>query len=210
MRRRQTIDQMTLRATLVSAGLAVCLQSCGNGRSLIGPSDTAVTFSGRVLDYLADAPIPHSLVTFALDPADPAVSPSETTTNADGSYALTVPRTGMFVVSVDGVTVGTARVTGKAYRGDLFVDRGTCIARYGIVIDRRTLRPIGRARLSFDGGIVTTSDGWYRADLGCPAVVFPGGTSILYVTHPDYKNRQLPLGRGINDVRRLDLDMERR
>jgi hypothetical protein len=88
------------------------------------------------------------------------------TTNVDGTYVATVPLTGRFRVSVDGMGIGLAHVNGKEYRGDLFVDQGKCIARYGIVIDRRTLRPIRRARLSLGSGVLTDADGWYRVDMG--------------------------------------------
>ena len=54
------------------------------------------------------------------------------------------------------------------------------------------------------------SEGWYRIDLACPEVLGPGGTTEIYVAHPDYERRTQVVGRGVYDVLRLDLDLERR
>jgi hypothetical protein len=37
----------------------------------------------------------------------------------------------------------------------------------------------------------------------------PGGTTFMLVTHPNYAPRQQVVGRGIQGVRRVDLDLER-
>lgn len=168
-------------------------------------------FTGRVLEYVTQSPVAAAAVTYTLDSPDGQSGPSRATTNPDGVYVVTVPRTGVFTVTVDGAFAGTARVNGTAYRGDLFIRGGTCISRYGLIIDRRTLRPIGGASVMLVGRTVTTgSDGWYRIDIACPDIVFPGGTTIIVATHPDYQTRSQVVGRGVSGVTRLDLDLARR
>ena len=133
------------------------------------------------------------------------------TTDSSGSYALTVPSVGFFDISVDGSSIGAGRVTGGAYRGDLLVDRGTCISRYGSLADARTLRPVAGATVALGAATaVSGADGWYRLDFGCPAMSFPGGTTFMSVTHQDYAPRQQVVGRGVQGVSRLDVDLERR
>ena len=202
---------MRLPAKYVIVALAISTQgSCGGSDSLTGPSDVAVTFSGRVVEYRTQLPAVAVAVMFGPPLLDSGFGPSETTTNADGGYVLTVPRTGLFTVSVNGVFAGMARVNGNVYRGDLFIQGGTCISRYGIVIDRDTLRPIQGATLSLAGATATTgADGWYRIDLGCPDVILPGGTTVINVTHPAYGSRSIVVGRGVAGVSRLDLDLQR-
>jgi hypothetical protein len=39
---------------------------------------------------------------------------------------------------------------------------------------------------------------------------FPGGTTFMDVTHPSYAPREQVVGRGVQGVRRFDLDLERR
>ena len=132
------------------------------------------------------------------------------TTDASGSYAISVPL-GPATASVGEVFVGTVRVTGRADRGDLFLDSGTCISRYGAVIDAGTLRPVAGATVSLGGATsISGTDGWYRIDLGCPEANLPGGTTFMRVTHPNYAPRDQVVGRGIQGVRRVDLDLERR
>ena len=202
---------MRLPTKYVIVAFVVSTQvSCGASDSLTGPSDAAVTFSGRIVEYRTQSPAIAVAVTFGPPLSDSGFGPSETTTNVDGRYVLTVPRTGLFTVSVNGVFAGMARVNGKVYRGDLFIQGGTCISRYGIVIDSDTLRPIQGATLSLAGARATTgADGWYRIDLGCPDVVLPGGTTVINVTHPAYQPRSQVVGRGVAGVSRLDLDLER-
>ena len=189
--------------------LAFPAYGCDESNSPTGPSATAVTFTGRIVDFVTQAPIAEAAVQYTLEPDQPG--PSETTTSADGQYVLTVPRTGFYTVRVGGVFAGVARINGRAYRGDVFISRGTCISRYGLVIDGRTLQPVGGATVALTGRTTTTgADGWYRIDLGCPEVLQPGGTTEIAVAHPDYERRTQVVGRGVYDVLRLDLDLERR
>jgi hypothetical protein len=193
---------------LVRVLLIFATCSCDERQAVTGPSSGRVSIRGRVVDFGTQAAVSGAVVQFAreLSPDD-----SRATTDSSGSYVLTVPSAGFFTVSVDGSFVGSGRVTGAAYRGDLFVAGGTCISRYGSLADARTLRPVGGATVRL--GLATTTsgaDGWYRIDLGCPAMNFPGGTTLMYVTHPNYAPREQVVGRGVQGVRRIDLDLERR
>ncbi len=78
-------------------------------------------------------------------------------------------------------------------------------------VDASTLGPVRGATISLSGGTATSGpDGWYRIDLGCPERSLPGGTTFIYVTHPNYVQRQQVVGRGVQGVLRLDFDLERR
>jgi len=168
-----------------------------------------VNFAGRVLDYATQSPVPNASVTFTQ--ADSESVTFHTTSDANGSYSLTVLGTGVYATAVDGRTVGSAYVNGSAFRGDLFVDRGTCIARYGMVIDSKSLKPIRNATILFGTRPTTDVDGWYRLDLGCPITLPPpGGTTIMVVSHPDYLGTQVGLGRGVFGVFRLDVPLDHR
>jgi hypothetical protein len=103
-------------------------------------------------------------------------------------------------------------VTGSGYRGDLLVRGGTCISRYGTLADARTLRPVGGATVSLGGQTaISEPDGWYRIDLGCPSTETIGfNTTFMRVSHPNYAMREQVVGRGIQRVSRLDVDLERR
>jgi hypothetical protein len=113
--------------------------------------------------------------------------------------------------AVNNSPAGIGYPAGPNYRGDLLVDTGTCVARYGIVMDARTLRPIAGARLGFAATTesTTASDGWYRIDWGCPSSGTIGfNTTFLSASHPRYTPQQQILGRGIRRVQRLDFLLE--
>jgi hypothetical protein len=162
----------------------------------------AAGFTGRVVDF-----------TTALGVAGAKVSFGETTatTGWDGTYVLDIP-VGVYEPVIDGVRVGLARVTGPSYRGDFFVRTGTCIGRYGTVVDRGTALPIVGATVSLGGQqVVTGMDGWYRIDLACPAPGIIGfNTALLGVSHAEYTNASWIVGRGIAGATRIDIDMNRR
>ncbi|OLC42250.1 MAG: hypothetical protein AUH43_23075 [Acidobacteria bacterium 13_1_40CM_65_14] len=102
-------------------------------------------------------------------------------------------------------------MTGSAYRGDFLVRAGTCVSRYGTLVDARTLRPVAGATVSLTGSKTTSgADGWYRIDLGCPTSNPVGGTTEMTVEHPSYVPRSVIVGRGVVGVTRRDLDLERR
>jgi hypothetical protein len=188
--------------------LALTVYGCGSSNSLTGPSDAAVTFTGRVLDYHTDAPVTGATVSFTPDAFSAQVVAATTTTRADGRYTLTVPHTGAFTILIDGAISGMGLVNGRSYPGDLYPASGSCISRYGLIIDSRSLRPIAGATVTLAGATATTgADGWYRIDLGCPSVVLPGGTTVIVVGHSRYESRTQVVGRGVAGVSRLDIDM---
>ena len=134
------------------------------------------------------------------------------TTDARGSYVMPLPVVGSFTAWVDGAFVGNVRVAGSTYLGDLLVTGGTCVSRYGTLADSGTLKPVAGATVSMAGGMtVSGPDGWYRIDLGCPVNGSIGsGTTVLHVAHPNYAPRDRVVGRGVQGVLRLDLELERR
>jgi len=175
---------------------------------LFGPSSADVTFSGRVVDFVTQMPVAGASVDFRREILTPGVT---TMTDSNGQYTLTAPATGEYSVYVDAQYEGRARVNGRGFRGDVLVSAGTCISRYGLVIDSETLRPVSGATATLKGVTVTTgSDGWYRIDLGCPAVIdiFAGGSTFIALSHPAYKNRTLGVGRGVYSVSRLDVALD--
>jgi hypothetical protein len=117
-----------------------------------------VPFAGRLLDYTTGAALSNATVTL-YTAGEPSTSPFTTTTNASGAFTLTVPR-GWYAAAVNGrPSGGPVRATVGGTRGDLFVNGGNCDARYGVVTDMYTDRPIKGASVS---GILTGDDGWYQ------------------------------------------------
>lgn len=180
----------------------------------IGP----VTVSGRVLEFSTDAGVAGAIVSFGTIDNGPFAAVGTATSNAMGSYTLSVPMIAQtpglrpWHVQVDGVSIGGARLTVRGYRGDLFVHPGTCVARYGIVADSQSLRPIAGATVKLLGASALTAiDGWYRIDLGCPANSWVGSnTTFMYVTHRDYLDGSESVGRGVYSVQRIDVWLQRR
>ena len=142
---------------------------------------------------------------------DPLAGGAEAVTDSSGRYSLPQPpHTGMFYYfAVNNSPAGRGYPAGVDYRGDLLIDAGTCVARYGLVIDARTLRPIAGA--SVGSGATTSGDGWYRIDWGCPSSGTIGfNTTFLTASHASYISQQQVLGRGIQRVQRLDFLLEPR
>jgi hypothetical protein len=154
-------------------------------------------------------PVSGAIVQFG---SDSLSGGTRATTDANGSYEISLPNAGPFFdVSVNGAGAGVTRTTRPRYRGDLLIDRGTCISRYGTISDAHSMVPIIGATVTL-GGKSTTSgiDGWYRIDLGCPETGFIGfNTTFIYVTHPNYTRNQVVVGRGLHAVYRLDMGLER-
>lgn len=194
--------------SLAIAVLVVTACSCDQRHTVTVPSPNGEVVRGRVLDFRTQAGLSGVVVRFV---GESVSVDARATTDASGSYAISVPIIGPSTVSVDGVPVGTVRVTGRASRGDLLLDRGTCISRYGALTDARTMNPVAGATVSLGGRTaISGADGWYRIDFGCPEPSLPGGTTFMYVTHANYAPREQVVGRGIQGVRRVDLDLERR
>jgi hypothetical protein len=206
---------MRLLGRLVVVGLL----SLGGCQTLGGPSDATrpITISGRVLDFGTDAPVAGASVAFSGDPGRVAGA-ATAITDGSGTYTLTVPtpdsapaNNGSFpwYILVDGVSVGRARLATSGYRGDLLVRPGTCVTRYGVVVDATVRRAVAGATVTLLGRSVTTgSDGWYRIDFGCPSEgSFGFNTTFLYASHPAYPGAQEIVGRGVFGTQRIDIEM---
>jgi hypothetical protein len=198
-----------MRALLALAAMLVVSVSCGGSPVESTPAapgaDLGGTLrvSGQVRDYSTGSGVGGITVAFA---------DSSTVTDTDGSYSIPMPSIGTYYPTVDGQRVGTAHVTGASYRGDFLVRAGTCVARYGTVSDPATHKPVSGAMLSL-GGKMTGSgvDGWYRLDYGCPAEGWVGfNTIFMSVSHPDYGDSSVIVGRGIAGVARLDIEMQKK
>lgn len=167
---------------------------------------------GTVVDFQTQTPISGGIVRVSTGPLSTVAA--EAVTDANGRYSFAQPQhTGMsYSFSVNNSPAGRGYPAGPNYRGDLLVDAGTCISRYGVVLDARTLRPIAGASVG-SAGAVTSIDGWYRIDWGCPSSGSVGfNTTFLRATHPNYISPELGqiLGRGIQKVQRLDFLLEPR
>lgn len=198
--------KLSVASRCISTLLVAVTCGCDDG-GVTAPSSNETAIRGRVLDFSAETGIAGALVQFTGEslPSGPSA-----TTDANGHYVISASSPGPFTVWVDGAFAGDARVTRPNYRGDLLIDSGSCISRYGTIADAETLVPVAGATVALGGSRTTSGiDGWYRIDLGCPSR--PGfNTAFIYVTHPNYAQRQQVVGRGIHGVRRLDLALERR
>jgi len=172
-------------------------------------SGHGITVSGTVRDFATNAGVAGATVLYLTESANLTMPNCCVTavTDAAGSYALTLSAQGSYIVFVDGQSIGIAGVVkDAAYRGDVFVHAGTCISRYGTVADSSRQRVVSGATVSLAGKTaVTGSDGWYRIDFNCPATVFPGNTTFMTVSDPDYVTKTVVVGRGVNGVERLDV-----
>ncbi len=183
----------------------VTLHACGDDGVPTAPTPPLV--QGTVLDFQTQTPISGAIVRVG---SDPVADGAGTVTDANGRYSLPQPQyTGMFYYfAVNNSFAGRGYPAGTNYRGDLLVDTGTCVSRYGVVMDARTLRPIAGASVALFFGsthTTTSSDGWYRIDWGCPSSGTIGSNTIFLVaSHPSYTSQQQILGRGIEGVQRLD------
>lgn len=182
------------------------LHGCGHDGSPTGPSSPVLR--GTVFDFQTQTPISGAVVRVG---TDPFAGGAEAVTDRNGRYSLPQPtHTGMFYYfAVKNSFAGRGYPAGSDYRGDLLIDGGTCVTRYGLVIDARTLRAIAGA--SVGSAFTTSGDGWYRIDWGCPSSGTIGlNTTFLTASHPSYNSQQQVLGRGIQRVERLDFLLEPR
>ena len=199
--------------------LLVSVVSCDRQPGAPSPANIGpVTFSGRVLEFSTNLGVAGATVSFGTIDRGPFAAVATTTSNAAGSYTLTLPTIAPtpdlrpWIVQVDDARIGGARLTVAGYRGDLFVHPGTCVARYGIVADKSTLRPVAGATVKLlESSAISAIDGWYRIDFGCPANSWVGtNTTFMFVTHPDYLDALASVGRGVYSVQRMDVGLDRR
>jgi len=165
-----------------------------------------VSIRGQAVNYRTNIGISSAVVRFMGEERPIIV---DAMTDQNGFYTMTLPIAGFFSLWVTGAQVGAGHVSSSAYRGDLFVNDAACIARYGTLADARTLRPIAGATVYLAGNeAVSGLDGWYRLDFGCPPARQSGNTTYMAITHPNYSRRDVVVGRGVQEVYRVDVDLE--
>ena len=192
---------------LILLVLLMTASACNEKQPATAPSVGAVTVHGQLLDFATQAARPAMTIRFV---DDFRVNTGSATTDQTGSYVLSIPAAGSYLVWINETGIGRVRVHGGPFRGELFVDDGTCISRYGTVFNRMSSRPVAGATVSLGQQTATTGvDGWYRIDLGCPASRMIGfNTTFIYVTHPRFANYQQIVGRRLYEVQRLDMDID--
>jgi hypothetical protein len=206
--RRAVLVLLTVAATAAcESAMAPSATSFARPRSDVD----AVRYSGHALDYATSAGIANATVGIGAALFPSFVADGQATTDAAGSFAVML-RPGSYYAVVNGTFAGSINVTGTGSRGDFLARTGTCVARYGVVADSQTRRPIAGARVTLAGQTVSTdADGWYRVDLGCPANGLIGfNTTFISFAHPDYPGACQVVGRGVFGVTRLDMFLGRR
>lgn len=202
---------------------SVC--GCGKDRPLAEspttPTPIAVTppaparVQGVVLDFQTARPIAGAVVGFAMSLGvnNAPVGMNETAvSDANGRYSLSEPPARAsnqpYYFIVDDHFAGSGFPRATHYRADVAVDRGQCIARYGMVLDSQTREPIVGAtarNLSNVLKATTDKDGWYHIDFGCGVTSLGFNTTWHIMSHPDYKDANFLSGRGISGNFREDV-----
>jgi len=214
---------MAMRFAAVIIAASLC--ACSNDHRSVGATPTTPTspappgrVQGVVLDFQTAKPIPGAVVGFS---KSPVVGFSEviesTVTDADGRYSLPEPPArGVnepYGFVVDNQYLGRGYPRSRNYRGDVAVDRGKCVARYGMVLDSRTYAPIvGATALDLGNQVraTTDKDGWYRIDWGCGVGYVGFNTTWHIMSHPNYNSRNFAGGRGIIGTFREDVMLDRK
>jgi len=198
---------------LALAVLVMVAVGCDRPSPVAPTSSVDVRVNGRVLNYTTGNPISGATVTFDNSLSVPPEAPRIVTAVGDdmGCYTALIP-VGYYQTFVDGQWVGYLHLTSSPYRGDFLGRWGTCVARYGLISDAQTHRPIAGATVSIGGAVsgdtVTGIDGWYRLEFGCPADGRIGfNTTTLGATHPGYAPGSASVGRGISGVSRIDVEL---
>ena len=210
-----------LAAILLSA--SVC--ACGSDHRPAAATPTTPTpiaeppppppsrVQGVVLDFQTAKPIPGAVVGFATDFFLAPIGMTETAvTDANGRYSLSEPppraNNQRYIFVVDSQQVGWGYPRATNYRADVAVDKGKCIARYGMVLDSKTFAPIVGAtarNLSNQVRATTDKDGWYHIDWGCGVGSLGFNTTWHIMSHPDYNSSNFASGRGISGNLREDV-----
>ena len=162
-----------------------------------------------MVDFQTARPISGAVVGFATSSGG---SPSGSTavTDANGQYSLPEPPgPSRYYFIVNNRSVGGGYPHGANKRaGDVAVDNGRCVTRYGMVLDRTTYLPIVDARiLNLSNRVIATTDrdGWYQFDFGCGVGSIGFNTTWVIATHPDYNSQNFSGGRGWSGVARDDV-----
>ena len=216
---------------IVLATLAVC--RCGEGRPPTAPTGTPPLAAptpappivvrqpgdvrGTVVDFQTRQPVAGAVVVFAdgrrVDGTP--VNPTQAITDSEGQYSLPPRSNGLYAFEffINNRFAGFGYPGSTKYRADLIMHTGTCVARYGLVMETMTFSPIAGARVAAAGASATTdSGGWYRLDWGCPSsgtIATTAAHTLLTVTHRGHAQvRETIVGRGgVQGVQRTDLIM---
>jgi len=189
---------------LVLLGCAACNET----NDVTGPTTGAISISGRVIDFFSRQTLRSASIEFRTSGGSSAAAAA--TSDGAGQYAVTLPRGGEYLVYVNGNAKGIAYVGGGGYLGDLIIDDGRCVARYGTVTDVSG-RPLAKATVALDAlQTVSANDGWYSIEFGCPSNGIIGSNTILMnVSLPGYSSWSRVVGRGIIGVQRFDVALQR-
>ena len=211
-----------IAAILIAASLSACGGDTPSAPTPPPVADTPPTppppapgrVQGVVLDFQSAKPIHGVVVGFASDFFIEPIGMTETAvTEANGRYSLPEPpalangRRYVFVVNNQRVGSGYPRAA-NVRGGDVAVDQGKCIARYGLVLDSRTYAPIVGAtarNLSDQARAITDQNGWYHIDWGCGVGQLGFNTTWHVMSHPDYNSSNFASGRGIGGNLREDV-----
>jgi hypothetical protein len=161
---------------------------------------------GRVVDFQSIKPIVGAMVSISGYPT--------AVTDSDGRYSIPQPSSSCSQVrfTVNGEDVGGGYPHGGNNRaGDVAVDRGKCVMRYGMVLDSTTCLPIVGAKVETVGGTKskpTDKDGWYELDFrGCGYGYTGFNTTWATASAPGYTSNVFDGGRGWSGVRRVDVKL---
>jgi len=97
------------------------------------------------------------------------------------------------------------------FRGDYYYTNGTeCAARYGMVVDKATRRPLSGASVRIAAySAITDGSGWYKLSAGCGPCL-PGNTTVATIAYPSYADGLFSVGRGFCGASRFDVELQRR
>jgi hypothetical protein len=186
------------------------------------PPAQALRVTGRVIDYRTGTPVPGVIMRWRGTNDAPGQQFDLVGVDADasGNFSAVLPVADAFQINFEPNIYQSAalvRVPGKQLQTDLIVNAGSCVMRYGTVIDKVTRQPIAGATVRRAGTVVTDASGNYRIEIGCEPrdyTYWGIGTTILEVTHPAYAaafvfdgRREHTSGSGI---RRVDFALQPR
>ena len=214
--------------TIVITVLALC--ACSEDRQTTPTTPTPPTGAtppastpsvppvrGTVVDFQTAKPMSGAVVGFAPDSNSMGITHT-VITDANGQYALPEPpvrpNTSPYFLFVNNKAEGRVYLHGANNRaGDVAVNNGPCVTRYGMVLDNQTYLPIVDARiLNLSNRVIATTDrdGWYQFDFGCSTAMVGFNTTWVIATHPDYNSQNFSGGRGWFGVFRDDVLLTRR
>ena len=184
--------------------LALGCAACGeSSNEVTGPTSSAVPIGGRVIQFFSRDTAAGATIEFRTTNGSPVTS---TTTDANGNYSATLPRGGEYLLFINGIARGNAYVGDTGYRGDLLVDDGRCVVRYGTITDPAG-RPLANALVSIGAlSAVSAHDGWYSIEFGCAGSGTIGGTTVpMNVSLNGHASFGRVFGPGLAGVQRFDV-----